>query len=355
MAKYLPSMDSNIDLIGDEIVPSTFRQKIPSSIWRKRFAYSVALAMTGAFTWWAATTRHSPKWITVTGVVLALAGTASIAYHVIMVSIARDKPRIGPWVTANARTARYTVPYRLMKRLRLLMFSAVSVSVMIFASLLVMWARGDKSTSTILTLILAALLTAVIVLRARQTRPEPLGKDSVAVDARKLARRSHCKLIAWAPSDHNLPGLDPRLGYEARTLLWSRLDEEKEPGVRRYALWCVRAGRLSWRLLGVQALSFVEPCVLEIDGNKCRLLTGVRLLIPWHDRRQGHALGLDRIQLSMDDETGIGTSVNSDMDPRAPRWESGVVTLYLQYDGVGSAVCKPATRRELLKTIDRRS
>lgn len=344
-----------IDLIGDEIIPSSFRQKIPSSIWRKRFAYSIALTITGAFTWWAATTHHSPKWITITGVVLAIAGIASIAYHAIMASITKDRPRIGPWVTANARTARHTVPYRLMKRLRLLMFSAVSVSVMIFASLLIMWARGDKSTSTILALILAVLLAAVIMLRARQTRPEPLGKDSVAVDARKLARRSHCKLIAWAPSDHNLPGLDPRLGYEARTLLWSRLDEEKEPGVRRYALWCIRAGRFSWRLLGVQALSFVEPCVLEIDGNKCRLLTGVRLLIPWHDRRQGHALGLDRIQLSMDDETGIGTSVNSDMDPRAPRWESGVVTLYLQYDGVGSAVCKLATRRELLKTIDRRS
>lgn len=351
MVKYLPSMDS-IDLIGNEIVPSSFRQKIPSSIWRKRFSYSIALTTTGAFTWWAAITHHSPTWVTLTGTVLTIIGLITIVYHIIMVSITRDKPRIGPWVTANARTARHTVPYRFLKRLRLLIFSAVAASVMVFAELLIMWAQGDKTTSIYLAIILAVLLAIIVILRARQTRPEPLGKNAVAVDARKLARRSHCKLIAWAPSDHNLPGLDPRLGYEARTLLWSRLDEEKEPGVRRYALWCIRASKLSWRLLGVRALSLMEPCVLEINGSQCRLLTGVKLVIPWSDRRQGHALGLDRLQLAMDDEQGVGTPAGDSMDPRAPKWESGVITLYLQNDGVGTVTSKPMTKRELAKLTD---
>lgn len=341
-------MNSAMDFIGDKIVLTSFWE-VPSRVWRARFTYSIVLTVVGAFTWWAAITHHSPTWVILTGTVLTIIGLIAIVYHGIMVYIARDKPRIGPWVTANARTARHTVPYRLLKRLRLLIFSAVAASVMVFASLLIMWAQGNKTTAIVLALILAVLLTIVVILRARQTRPEPLGRTAVAVDARKLARRSHCKLIAWAPSDHNLPGLDPRLGYEARTLLWSSLDEDTEPGVRRYALWCIRTSKFSWRLLGVRALSLMEPCVLEINGRKCRLLTGVKLVIPWSDRRQGHALGLDRLQLAMDDEQGVGTPAGDDMDPRAPRWESGVITLYLHNDGVGTATSKPMTKRELAK------
>lgn len=342
--------------IGRELEPVQLAQKVPALTIVRKIAPSVLAVAAG--TWALCAVRGHQEtlngwldviqWASVSLIAVGLLSTIVIAA---LVASTVQRPRVGRWVRADAKTAKKTVPYRMLQRLRLLTLSAIGATVAVFFSLLVMASQGKTQTAVVLAVILAFLTTSIIVMRVRQTRPEPLGPDSVAVDCKKLARAGRCVTLAWAPSDKNLPDFDPLLGYEAKTIMWSKMDEDREPGTRRYQLWCIRSAGFAWRLLDVQSIPLLTPCVLEIDGRECRLLTGVGLVMPDEASRQGRAIGLDRLQLSLSDGTGVGNrAAHGRNDPRMPRWESGVVTAYLEYDGVGSDACEPMSV-ETLKSI----
>lgn len=341
--------------IGAKLEPTQLRQRVPFMIILDRLAPGAIGAAAGAGGLWGVHKNVDALagWSKPLNIVCNCLLVLSLAWIIVvscLIAATRQKPRMSRWVAADARTARHTVPYRLLQRLRLLTLSAIGATAVVFASLLVMASQGQTMASIILAAVLLVLTVSIVVMRVRQTRPEPIGSDSVAVDCRKLARAGRCVALAWAPSDKNLPGGDPLLGYEAKTVMWSKRDEDHEPGTRRYRLWCIRSAGIAWKILGVQSIPLLVPCVLEIDGSKCRLLTGVQLSMPDEALRQGRAIGLDRLQLSMSDGTGVGSkAAHGWNDPRMPRWESGVVTAYLEYDEVGSDACEPMTMEELRK------